>query len=132
MTWREWLAGEADRRDEAGLRRTLRPRGADEAVLDLAGNDYLGLSRHPSVVAAAVEAVQTCGAGSTGSRLVTGTLEIHGDLERALKPRYLRLEAKFNVRGGIYTNVVVEHRKKGWKPGTEIVSFQAADAVAPQ
>jgi 7-cyano-7-deazaguanine reductase len=27
----------------------------------------------------------------------------------------MRLEAKFNVRGGIYTSVIVEHRKKGWR-----------------
>ena len=43
------------------------------------------------------------------------TNRILGDLVRATKPRYMRLEAKFNVRGGIYTSVAVEHRKKGWK-----------------
>jgi 7-cyano-7-deazaguanine reductase len=43
------------------------------------------------------------------------TNRICGDLVKALAPRYLRLAAKFNVRGGIYTSVVVEHRKKGWK-----------------
>ena len=31
-------------------------------------------------------------------------------------PRFVRLTAKWNVRGGIYTNVVAEYRKKGWKP----------------
>jgi 7-cyano-7-deazaguanine reductase len=34
---------------------------------------------------------------------------------RATEPRYMRLEAKWNVRGGIYTTVVAEHRKKGWQ-----------------
>jgi 7-cyano-7-deazaguanine reductase len=43
------------------------------------------------------------------------TNRILGDLVRATRPRYMRLEAKFNVRGGIYTTVAVEHRKKGWK-----------------
>jgi len=38
------------------------------------------------------------------------------DLVTVLKPRYLRLAAKFNVRGGIFTNVVVDHRKAGWEP----------------
>jgi 7-cyano-7-deazaguanine reductase len=38
------------------------------------------------------------------------------DLVKATQPRYMRLTAKFNVRGGIYTSVVVEHRKTGWKP----------------
>ncbi|HCS13872.1 MAG: NADPH-dependent 7-cyano-7-deazaguanine reductase QueF [Zetaproteobacteria bacterium CG06_land_8_20_14_3_00_59_53] len=37
---------------------------------------------------------------------------IADDIIAAIKPRWLRLEAKFNVRGGIYTNVVVEHGKK--------------------
>ena len=44
------------------------------------------------------------------------TNRILEDLARATKPRYMRLEAKFNVRGGIHTSVVVEHRKRGWKP----------------
>src|ERR687891_1376878 len=43
------------------------------------------------------------------------TNRILDDLVRATKPRYMRLEARFNVRGGIYTSVVAEHRKKGWK-----------------
>lgn len=43
------------------------------------------------------------------------TNRILGDLVRATKPRYMRLEARFNVRGGIHTSVVAEHRKRGWK-----------------
>jgi 7-cyano-7-deazaguanine reductase len=46
------------------------------------------------------------------------TNRILDDLVRATEPRYMRLEAKFNVRGGIHTTVVAEHRKKGWQePG---------------
>ncbi|TAK80004.1 MAG: NADPH-dependent 7-cyano-7-deazaguanine reductase QueF [Aquabacterium sp.] len=45
---------------------------------------------------------------------VTNT--ILDDIVKAIGPRYLRITAKWYVRGGIYTNVVVEHRKKGWKP----------------
>jgi 7-cyano-7-deazaguanine reductase len=37
------------------------------------------------------------------------------DLVRATRPRYLRLSARFNVRGGIATTIVAEHRKRGWK-----------------
>jgi 7-cyano-7-deazaguanine reductase len=44
------------------------------------------------------------------------TNRIADDLVRALRPRYLRLTARFNVRGGIATSVVAEHRKRGWKP----------------
>jgi 7-cyano-7-deazaguanine reductase len=43
------------------------------------------------------------------------TNRILGDLVKATQPRYMRLEARFNVRGGIHTSVVAEHRKKGWK-----------------
>ena len=71
-------------RDEAGLRRVLRPRALDEDVLDLAGNDYLGLARDPRVTAAAAAAAVRWGAGSTGSRLVTGTTALHASLEEEL------------------------------------------------
>ncbi len=44
------------------------------------------------------------------------TNQIVDDLVRALRPRFLRLTAEFNVRGGIYTTVCAEHRKPGWEP----------------
>jgi 7-cyano-7-deazaguanine reductase len=43
------------------------------------------------------------------------TNRILDDLVSATKPRYMRLEARFNVRGGITTSVFAEHRKRGWK-----------------
>lgn len=43
------------------------------------------------------------------------TNEILDDLVSAINPRYLRITAKFNVRGGIYTTVVAEHRQPGWR-----------------
>ena len=42
------------------------------------------------------------------------------DLVKAVKPRFMRLTAKFYVRGGIFTSVVVEQRKKGWQPEAKI------------
>ena len=42
------------------------------------------------------------------------TNQILNDLVTALQPRFLRLTAEFNVRGGIYTTVVAEHRAAGW------------------
>jgi 8-amino-7-oxononanoate synthase len=53
-------------------------------LIDLAGNDYLGLSTHPRLVEAAVAATHTWGTGSTGSRLVTGTTDLHLELEEEL------------------------------------------------
>lgn len=44
------------------------------------------------------------------------TNKILDDLVAVLKPRYLRIIARFYVRGGIFTNVIVDHRKKGWQP----------------
>ncbi|MBE1464689.1 8-amino-7-oxononanoate synthase [Kibdelosporangium phytohabitans] len=80
----DWIDTRADERRRAGLTRQLRPRRADDAVLDLAGNDYLGLSRDKRVNGAAAAAALRWGAGSTGSRLVTGTTELHTELEHAL------------------------------------------------
>ena len=67
-----------------GLRRTLRPRTPEQPLLDLASNDYLGLSRDPRLIEGATEALRVWGAGSTGSRLVTGTTELHASLENDL------------------------------------------------
>ena len=44
------------------------------------------------------------------------TNRILDDLVRAMSPRFIRLTADFNVRGGIFTTVVAEHRKPGWVP----------------
>ncbi|MEU0808382.1 8-amino-7-oxononanoate synthase [Streptomyces sp. NPDC005970] len=80
----EWIDEQSERRRRAGLVRTLTPRPADSPLLDLAGNDYLGLARHPEVTAAAGAAAARWGAGSTGSRLVTGHTELHAALEAEL------------------------------------------------
>ena len=48
------------------------------------------------------------------------TNRILDDLVHATRPRYMRLTARFFVRGGIFTNVVAEHRKKGWKPAPAV------------
>ena len=44
------------------------------------------------------------------------TNDILSKIVEATRPRYARITARWYVRGGIYTNVVAEHRKKGWKP----------------
>ncbi len=51
------------------------------------------------------------------------TNQILDDLVDAIKPRFMRLKAIFNVRGGIYTTVVAEHRQKGWSP-QDVVTLQ--------
>jgi 7-cyano-7-deazaguanine reductase len=42
------------------------------------------------------------------------------DLKSALEPRFIRLASRWNVRGGITTTVVAEHRKRGWKPAPTV------------
>ncbi|MER6426216.1 8-amino-7-oxononanoate synthase [Streptomyces sp900105245] len=79
-----WIDEQAQARRRAGLVRTLRPRPADSPLLDLASNDYLGLAHHPEVTEGAARAARTWGGGATGSRLVTGTTELHAELEREL------------------------------------------------
>ncbi|WP_063725809.1 aminotransferase class I/II-fold pyridoxal phosphate-dependent enzyme [Cryptosporangium arvum] len=72
-------------RTVSGHTRRLRPRSASgDGLVDLAGSDYLGLSADERVVSAAAASALTWGAGSTGSRLVTGTTVLHADLEAAL------------------------------------------------
>jgi 7-cyano-7-deazaguanine reductase len=48
------------------------------------------------------------------------TNEIADHIAKATQPRFLRLTSKFNVRGGIYTSVVVERRKSGWEPARAV------------
>ncbi len=48
------------------------------------------------------------------------TNEILGDLVAATQPRFMRLTAEFNVRGGIYTTVVAEHRADDWQPPVKV------------
>ncbi len=48
------------------------------------------------------------------------TNEIADYLQRAAQPRFLRLTARFNVRGGIYTTVVAERRQPGWQPASPV------------
>ena len=79
----DWIRAAAASRDAAGLTRRLVTTKTGDG-LDLAGNDYLGLRTHPAVVAGAVAAAETYGGGAGASRLVSGTLPIHDELEAAL------------------------------------------------
>ncbi|MEB3332404.1 MAG: aminotransferase class I/II-fold pyridoxal phosphate-dependent enzyme [Synechococcaceae cyanobacterium] len=66
----------------ADARRRASP--ASPALLDLASNDYLGLSRHPAVLAAAAAELQRSGLGAGASRLISGTRPVHLRLEAEL------------------------------------------------
>ena len=79
------LRAAAAERAAAGLSRTLISRAAGHhGPVDLASNDYLGLAADPRLAEAAASAARDWGPGSTGSRLVTGTTELHRRLEAEL------------------------------------------------
>ncbi|WP_447644928.1 8-amino-7-oxononanoate synthase [Nocardioides zeae] len=119
MTWAAWWADQAREREAAGLTRTLRPRPTDDPTTDLAGNDYLGLSRDPRVVEAAAAAARTWGVGAGASRLVTGTLAVHAELEHALAA-WTGQPAALVCSTGYHANLAVVTALAD--PGTLVVS----------
>ncbi|MEU9503084.1 8-amino-7-oxononanoate synthase [Streptomyces sp. NPDC048196] len=115
----DWLDTARAERQRAGLVRALRPRPADCPLLDLSGNDYLGLSRHPEVTHAAAEAAQLWGAGATGSRLVSGSTELHARLEAELAA-FCGFEAALVLSSGYAANLAAVTALTA--PGTLVVS----------
>ncbi|GLY04645.1 MULTISPECIES: 8-amino-7-oxononanoate synthase [Actinoplanes] len=104
--WLEALDRLAHERAKAGLTRQLRPRAAGDAVVDLAGNDYLGLATHPRVLGAARAALDDFGLGATGSRLVRGSTDVHIALESALRD-WLGAEDALVFSSGYLANLAV-------------------------
>lgn len=89
----DWLDTECEALEQAGLRRHLRtvmsaPTGRihldGRDVVLLGSNNYLGLSTHREVIAAAVKATQVFGTGASGSRLISGNSELYTTLETNL------------------------------------------------
>jgi 8-amino-7-oxononanoate synthase len=94
MTWREWADTQAANirgagrwrapvdLDAAGPEGKLGPDG--RAVVAFASNDYLGLTQHPQVIAAAHAAIDRWGTGAGAARLIVGSRPVHSELEAAL------------------------------------------------
>ncbi len=120
-----WLDTVEIQRRRDGLRRTLWTRDPVAGALDLASNDYLGLSRHPEVVEGGVRALRTWGAGSTGSRLVTGNTGLHEELESALAG-FVGAEAALVFSSGYTANLGAVTALSG--PGALVVSDAAVHA----
>ncbi|WP_396445628.1 8-amino-7-oxononanoate synthase [Actinomadura sp.] len=117
------LRDAAARRAAAGLRRTARPR--PDGLTDLASNDYLGLAGDPRLVAGACAAARAFGTGSTGSRLVTGTTELHAELDRRLAA-FTGSAAGLVFSSGFLANLGVVTALAG--PGTLVVSDEVNHA----
>jgi 8-amino-7-oxononanoate synthase len=90
--------------DAAGPEGKLAPDG--RPVVSFASNDYLGLTQHPAVVAAAHAALDRWGAGSGSARLIVGSRPIHGELEAALAD-WKRTERAVLFPTGFATNLGV-------------------------
>ncbi|MEM8602743.1 MAG: 8-amino-7-oxononanoate synthase [Cyanobacteria bacterium P01_H01_bin.121] len=102
------------RRAVAGLRslRPLKPRDAvqvwqgDRQLINFSHNDYLGLSKHPALIDAAQDYAERYGTGAAASRLVTGTYDIHAELEQQLAQTYNR-EAALLFNTGFQANLTL-------------------------
>ena len=120
-----WLDTVERQRRLAGLRRSLRTRPAVACEVDLASNDYLGLSQHPEVIEGGVAALRTWGSGSTGSRLVTGNTKLHEECESELAD-FVGAEAALVFSSGYTANLGAVVCLSG--PGSLVVSDSASHA----
>jgi 8-amino-7-oxononanoate synthase len=102
----DWLAEQAEQRESRGLTRRLSDSDRGEPLLDLAGNDYLGLARDARVISGAVRAAEQYGAGAAASRLVSGTLSIHTALEHRLA-EFAGFESALVFSTGYHANLSV-------------------------
>ena len=107
-----FLGNELESLKQQGLYRKLRVLdGKPEAhttfdhksVVNLSSNNYLGLTTHPKLVAAALDAVQKFGVGSGAVRTISGTMEMHMELERRLA-RFKHVESVVVFQSGFAAN----------------------------
>ena len=112
MKWRDHALAESIGLDSANRRRSvtdldargvhgLLPDGRE--VISFASNDYLGLSHHPAVVAAAHDALDRWGAGATSARLIVDSRPVHSELEQELA-RWKSCESALLFPSGFATN----------------------------
>ncbi len=120
---KDQLQQELDNIKEAGLYKTERiivtPQAAEIAtdqgkeVLNFCANNYLGLSSHPQVIEAGIEAIRSHGFGMSSVRFICGTQDIHKELERKTAA-FLGTEdcilyaAAFDANGGVFEPLLGE------------------------
>lgn len=123
--WAAWVEEQLSQVRQAGRWRVTRafdaggpaghlttPGGTSDGldVVSFASNDYLGLSMHPAVIAAAHEAIDRWGSGSTASRLIVGTRPCHEELECELAawkhaPRGLVFSSGYAANVGVLSSL---------------------------
>jgi glycine C-acetyltransferase len=118
----QFLVEELDQLRQQGLFRPLRVLGSAQDtevvvdgkhVLNLSSNNYLGLTTHPRLKTAMIEATEQWGAGSGAVRTIAGTMTIHEDLERRLAefkhtPASLVFQSGFTANLGVLQSLVKE------------------------
>ena len=111
----QFLVEELDQLRQQGLFRPLRILGSAQDtevvvdgkhVLNLSSNNYLGLTTHPRLKAAMIEATEKWGAGSGAVRTIAGTMTVHEDLERRLA-EFKHTEASLVFQSGFTANLGV-------------------------
>jgi glycine C-acetyltransferase len=111
----QFLVDELDQLRRQGLFRPLRVLGSAQDtevvvdgkhVLNLSSNNYLGLTTHPRLKAAMIEATEQWGAGSGAVRTIAGTMTVHEDLERRLA-EFKHTEASLVFQSGFTANLGV-------------------------
>src|ERR1700687_3721156 len=111
----QFLADELDQMRRQGLFRPLRVLDTAQdtevvvdgkRVLNLSSNNYLGLTTHPRLKTAMIEATEKWGAGSGAVRTIAGTMTVHEDLERRLAD-FKHTEALLVLQSGFTANLGV-------------------------
>jgi 8-amino-7-oxononanoate synthase len=129
VSWPSWAGAEQEAITVAGRWRTIRTLDGGGPVIavdggeviSFASNDYLGLSRHPAVRAAAHEAIERWGTGAGSARLVAGSRPVHCELEHEIA-EWKRAERALLFPTGYAANLGVLSVAGG--PGVTIISDQ--------
>jgi 8-amino-7-oxononanoate synthase len=108
MTWDAWIDHETSAIRAGGRWRA--PHDVDPQLVNFASNDYLGLTHHPAVIAAAHGALERYGAGAGSARLIVGSRPVHRELEHALAewkhmPRAALFPTGFATNLGVLTTL---------------------------
>lgn len=129
VNWRDWAEAELEGVRASGTWRhpqSFDARGPEGSlnghpVIGFASNDYLGLSTHPDVVAAAHHAIDRWGTGSTSARLLVGSRPVHHELEHELA-QWKSSERALVLSSGFVANVSAITVMTG--PSTTVLSDQ--------
>ncbi|MBI4209691.1 MAG: 8-amino-7-oxononanoate synthase [Deltaproteobacteria bacterium] len=109
----EWVAKALQEIEKKGLKRSLREiEGVQDRVVMLKGvpalvfcsNNYLGLANHPKLIEAGKKALEKYGVGSGASRLISGNMKLHEELESSIA-QFKRTEAALLFNSGYHANI---------------------------